>query len=63
MSSVADLFVAQMQDYLALGKDARMNTPGILGGNWQWRMEKDAITKELTKKIADYTVLYGRYPE
>ena len=63
MSSVADLFVAQMQDYLALGKEARMNTPGILGGNWQWRMEKNAVTRELTKKIADYTVLYGRAPE
>ena len=63
MSSVADLFVAQMQDYLALGKEARMNTPGILGGNWQWRMKKDAITKELTRKIAEYTALYGRCPE
>ena len=63
MSSVANLFVAQMQDYLALGKEARMNTPGILGGNWQWRMEQGAITKELTRKIADYTELYGRAPE
>ncbi|MBP3486329.1 MAG: 4-alpha-glucanotransferase, partial [Oscillospiraceae bacterium] len=36
LSSVADLFVAQMQDYLGLGAGSRMNTPGILGGNWQW---------------------------
>ena len=28
-SSVADLFIAQMQDYLGLGSEARMNTPGI----------------------------------
>ena len=63
MSSVADLFVAQMQDYLALGKEARMNTPGILGGNWQWRLKEGQITKELTKQIADYTALYGRSPE
>ena len=27
-SSVADLFIAQMQDYLGLGADSRMNTPG-----------------------------------
>ncbi len=62
MSSVADLFVAQMQDYLALDKEARMNTPGILGGNWQWRLKDGQITKELTKQIADYTALYGRSP-
>jgi 4-alpha-glucanotransferase len=62
MSSVADLFVAQMQDYLGLGKESRMNTPGILGGNWQWRMEPDHITPELTQKIADMTKLYGREP-
>jgi 4-alpha-glucanotransferase len=62
MSSVADLFVTQMQDYLALGKESRMNTPGILGGNWQWRMKTEHITPELTKQIADMTKLYGREP-
>ena len=62
MSSVADLFVAQMQDYLALGAEARMNTPGILGGNWQWRMKKEQIDEALTEKIAEYTRIYGRIP-
>ena len=60
MSSVADLFVAQMQDYLGLGKGSRMNTPGILGGNWQWRMLPGQITPELTERIADMTRMYGR---
>ncbi|MBQ7778205.1 MAG: 4-alpha-glucanotransferase [Oscillibacter sp.] len=60
MSSVADLFVAQMQDYLGLGKGSRMNVPGILGGNWQWRMLPGQITPELTARIADMTRLYGR---
>ena len=59
-SSVADLFVAQMQDYLGLGSDARMNTPGILGGNWRWRMLSGQITEELTTRIARMTSLYGR---
>ena len=62
-SSVADLFVAQMQDYLGLGAEARMNTPGILGGNWQWRMLPDQITEGLTKRIARMTSLYGRSNE
>ena len=60
MSSVANLFVAQMQDYLGLGGEARMNTPGILGGNWQWRMLPGQITDELTARIARMTSLYGR---
>ena len=62
-SSVADLFVAQMQDYLGLGSEARMNTPGILGGNWQWRMLPGQITEGLTKRIARMTSLYGRSNE
>lgn len=60
MSSVADLFVAQMQDYLELGAEARMNTPGVVSGNWCWRMKKDAASGKLADKIADMTTLYGR---
>ena len=60
LSSVADLFVAQMQDYLGLGAESRMNVPGILGGNWQWRLKKGQITKELTEKIAEMARIYGR---
>ena len=59
-SSVADLFVAQMQDYLGLGSGARMNTPGILGGNWQWRMLSGQITDALPARIAGMARLYGR---
>ena len=61
MASVAELFVAQLQDYLELGADCRMNTPGTLGLNWQWRVTSDALTPELAEKIRDMTVLYGRY--
>jgi len=61
MSSVADLFVVQMQDWLELGASARMNEPGILGhGNWCWRMLPGALTDELAEKIARMTKLYGR---
>ena len=63
MSSVADLFVAQMQDYLELGEEARINTPGVLGGNWQWRMKKNALTKELAEEIHEMTRAYGRLCE
>ena len=60
MSSVARLFVAQMQDYLELDNDARMNTPGNPEGNWQWRMLPGKLTSELTQKIARMTHLYNR---
>lgn len=60
MSSVARLFVAQMQDYLELGNEARMNVPGMQGGNWQWRMLEGQITPELTAWIARMTTLYNR---
>ena len=60
MSSVADLFLTQMQDFLALGAESRMNTPGILGGNWQWRMKEGQAGKELAKTIYNYCKLYGR---
>ena len=57
---VGDTLVIQMQDYLELGADARMNTPSTSSGNWQWRMKKGAYTKELAAKIADITRTYGR---
>ena len=60
MGSVACLFVAQMQDFLGLGEESRMNTPGQAEGNWQWRLREGEITEELTLKIAEMTRLYGR---
>ena len=60
MASVADLFVAQMQDYLGLDEKSRTNTPGTVGGNWEWRLKKDEASKELAKRIALLTENYGR---
>jgi 4-alpha-glucanotransferase len=36
--SRAVLAVTPVQDVLGLDNDSRMNTPGTLGGNWDWRM-------------------------
>ena len=61
MGCPSDLFIAQMQDWLVLGAESRMNSPGLLGGgNWRWRMKADAITPKLTKKIARMTEIFGR---
>ncbi len=63
MSSVADLFVAQIQDYLGLGAEGRINKPGTLSGNWQWRLLPGQASPELAKKIYSYTEMYERLPE
>ena len=60
MSSVADLFIAQMQDYLGLGAAARINTPSTNENNWLWRMKKGAASAALAKKIATVTTRYER---
>ncbi len=61
LSSVADLAVAQMQDFLELPGEARMNIPSTLGGrNWQWRMAESALTDALAERIGHMTRLYGR---
>ena len=41
--SVASVAIFQMQDVLKLDNDARMNTPGTVGGNWKWRMKPGAF--------------------
>ena len=60
MRSKAELFIAQMQDWLGLGVDARMNTPGTVGGNWAWRMTPGSETKALAGKMRRMAYIYGR---
>ncbi len=61
MGSVSNLFVAQMQDYLELGREGRMNLPGTLSDdNWTWRAEKGFAARKLADKIHAMTKRYGR---
>ncbi len=61
MGSVSKLCVVQMQDYLELGKEARMNYPGTLSmDNWTWRAEEGFASQELAQRIYNITRLYGR---
>ena len=59
MASVAKLFVAQIQDYLGLGKEATMNVPGTLN-NWRWRLQKGQLDRKLETKIAHITHCFAR---
>ncbi len=60
MSSVACLFVAQMQDYLGLGLHHRTNVPGTTSGNWQWRLLPGEASQALARRLRHITELYGR---
>lgn len=62
LSSVAATAIIPMQDYLGLGKEARINIPSTLGENWKWRMQKGQISDELAQKIYDISRLYARVP-
>ena len=59
-SSVADISIGLMQDFLNLGNEARMNMPSTLNNNWSWRAKDDVFTDELANKIYRMTKIYGR---
>ena len=63
LGSVADTVIVPMQDVLSLGSEARMNTPGTVGGrNWRWRMDKDALSLVNTDSLREMNEFFGRTP-
>jgi 4-alpha-glucanotransferase len=50
--SVAEIAIAPAQDLLELGSEARMNTPAVAEGNWNWRAPEHCWTEELTERLA-----------
>ncbi len=60
MSSVAELVVIPIQDYLGKSSDSRMNIPSTVGGNWLYRIEKDDLSTELAEKISAITHTFRR---
>jgi len=46
-SSHSTLAIAPMQDFLGLGSEARLNTPGTTMNNWRWRMTDGQLHPEL----------------
>ncbi|MGN1480543.1 4-alpha-glucanotransferase [Porcipelethomonas sp.] len=58
--SVAEIAVAQMQDFLDSDASCRMNTPSTLGGNWQFRTQESDFTDKLSKRILKLNKMYNR---
>jgi 4-alpha-glucanotransferase len=64
MKSKCNLAVIAMQDFLDLGTEARLNSPGTAAGNWQWRCSDEDIQKLLHEQgSAIYSLIEstGRY--
>ncbi|HIQ78426.1 MAG TPA: hypothetical protein IAB77_04110, partial [Candidatus Scatomorpha intestinavium] len=38
----------------------RINTPGVVEGNWRWRLLPGELTSKLAKDIRELTARYGR---
>ena len=58
--SIARLAIIQMQDFLELDEQHRMNTPSVAKGNWEWKLKKADITSKLVKKISRLVLLFNR---
>jgi 4-alpha-glucanotransferase len=59
-ASLANFALAPMQDLLGLGPEARMNYPGRLGGNWNWRMPADGLSDDLQARMQELNYLFLR---
>ncbi|OGD23697.1 MAG: 4-alpha-glucanotransferase, partial [Candidatus Aminicenantes bacterium RBG_13_64_14] len=60
MMSTADTVIFPMQDVLALGAEARMNTPSTVEGNWRWRLPPGLPAAEMISRIREMTTVWGR---
>ncbi|MFA7198790.1 MAG: 4-alpha-glucanotransferase [Methanoculleus sp.] len=61
MLSPANTVIIPMQDILALGEEARMNRPGTMEGNWEWRLRPEQAGEEGIREFAEVTGIYGRW--
>lgn len=62
-TTVCDTVIYQVQDLLGLGDESRMNRPGTLEGNWEWRMLPGALTPLLAARMRELARMSGRLPD
>jgi 4-alpha-glucanotransferase len=60
-ASGARIVMNQMQDILGLDSRSKMNSPGTLGGNWQWRLKEGQFGEEEILWLLELSKIYGRY--
>ena len=60
LMSVARIAILPMQDVLGLDAGARMNTPAVAGGNWEWQLTADELDPAVAEDLRGLTETYGR---
>lgn len=60
MGSPANLAILPLQDVLGFGNDCRLNVPGTVANNWQWRCAQRFINEEISSWLFEQTTLFGR---
>ena len=60
MASVAKLAILPLQDLMNLGEGHRMNTPGTVEGNWQWRFSWEQLCDEVKSSARQMNTIFGR---
>ena len=61
--SSAGLIILPVQDLCGFGRDTRINTPGIAGDNWAYRITADQIAEIDASWFKEMNRLYERLPE
>jgi 4-alpha-glucanotransferase len=51
--SRARLSIAPMQDFLGLGSEARLNSPGTTQNNWRWRVSEEQLSPHFSQSVAN----------
>jgi 4-alpha-glucanotransferase len=59
-SSPAGLAIAPLQDVLNLGREGRMNVPGLVKGNWRWRATRHMLSPHNFEWLKDLTRILNR---
>jgi 4-alpha-glucanotransferase len=59
-ASVADTAIHPLQDVMGLGREHRMNFPGIGEGNWSWRFTWDMMPGDAAARLQRFCQLYDR---
>ena len=60
MASHADTVIFPIQDIFVFGADTRMNTPGTVTDNWQYRITEDQLRRVSCGKFKHLNSLYSR---
>ncbi|KJS80048.1 MAG: 4-alpha-glucanotransferase [Peptococcaceae bacterium BICA1-8] len=60
LQSNSVIAIIPLQDILCLDSSARMNYPGTLGNNWNWRFKKGVLTKEIETRLEQLVQAYNR---